>query len=90
MLLFNGQRHWGASSSPREIWAKYAAAAGADMGKWRSCMNARTYQSAVEADRKLGLRMGVNATPTIFVGSRKIVGAVPFRDLAAAVRAQMN
>jgi protein-disulfide isomerase len=34
--------------------------------------------------------MGVNATPTIFVGTRKLVGSVPFRELAAAVRSQIG
>jgi protein-disulfide isomerase len=34
--------------------------------------------------------MGVNTTPTIFVGNRKLVGAVPYRDLAAAVRTQLK
>lgn len=89
-LMFSGQDRWDSSSSPREIWETYAAAAGADMEKWRACINSRTYQNAVESDRKLGMRMGVNATPTIFIGDRKIVGAVPFRELAAAVQTQIK
>jgi protein-disulfide isomerase len=90
LSMFSGQSRWGSSSFPHEVWAKYAASAGVDVDEWRSCLNARTHRGAVEADRKLGVRMGVDATPTIFVGNRKIVGAVPFERLAAVVRAQMN
>ena len=89
-LMFNGQRGWSSSQSPQKIWAAYAASVGADMEKWRSCTESRTHQSAIEADRALGIRMGVNATPTIFVGTRKLVGSVPFRELAAAVRSQIG
>ena len=89
-LLFNGQRQWGTSSVPQIIWENYAQATGADVGKWRSCMDSRQHQSNIEADRKLGLSLGVEATPTIFIGDQKIVGAVPFSVLANAVQAQLR
>ncbi|MDP6365398.1 MAG: thioredoxin domain-containing protein [Nitrospinota bacterium] len=89
-LVFGGQRRWSLSKAPQNIWATYAAATGTAMKKWRSCTYSRTHKKAIEADRTLGFNMGVNATPTIFVGNRKLVGAVPYRDLAAAVRTQLK
>lgn len=90
MLMLNGQRRWTLSQAPQKIWAKYARGVGADMAEWRSCMSAGTFRSAVSSDKNLGLRMGVNSTPTIFIGKKKLVGSVPFKALAMAVRAQMN
>lgn len=75
---------------PHIIWENYAQAAGVDVSKWRSCMDSRQHQNEIEADRKLGLSLGVEATPTIFIGDQKIVGAVPFSVLANAVRVQLR
>lgn len=89
-FIFNGQRRWGTASSAIDIWEKYALAAGANVDKWRSCMASQEHRSAIEADRNLGMRMGVRATPTIFIGKERIEGAGSFNALAAAVRAQMK
>ncbi len=89
-FLFSGQPEWGALSDPEKLWVKYAAAAGTDLEKWRACMSARSHSAAIESDRRLGLRLGVDATPTVFVGGRKIVGAVPYDTFAGAVRAELS
>ena len=46
-------------------------------------------RARVETDRADGQRRGVEGTPTIFVGGRKVVGAQPievFRDAINAAR----
>ena len=73
-----------------DVWEKYALAAGANVEKWRSCLASQDHRSAIEADKALGIRMGVRATPTIFIGKEKISGARSFNVLAAAVRAQIK
>jgi len=89
-LMYGGQDSWSSSPAPENLWANYAAAAGADVGKWRACMSDRPHRDAVSADRQLGLRLGVDATPTIFVGRIKIVGVGSYENLAGAVRASLR
>lgn len=64
-------------------------AAGANMEMWESCMGSRKFKEKIESDRNLGFKMGVEGTPTVFVGKQKIVGAVPYRVFAQAVRQQV-
>jgi protein-disulfide isomerase len=89
-FIFNGRRRWSTAAVAVDIWEKYALAAGANVDKWRSCMASQEYRHAIEADRNLGIRMGVRATPTIFVGKERFDGARSFNVLAAAVRAQVK
>ena len=89
-FLLNGQRRWSTATSAINVWEKYALAAGANVEKWRSCLASQDHRSAIEADKALGIRMGVRATPTIFIGKEKISGARSFNVLAAAVRAQIK
>ena len=46
--------------------------------------------SIVEKDLQEGIAKGVTGTPTFFVGSEKIGGAVPFATLDAAVARQIG
>lgn len=89
-MVFSGQPAWATSPSPDSVWTGYARGLNLDPEKWGSCVRSERHRSAIEADHELGVRMGVSATPTIFIGGRKIDGAVPFETLAEAVRAGLQ
>lgn len=60
-----------------------------DEQAFRACMRSGTARTRVETDRADGQRRGVEGTPTIFVGTRKVVGAQPievFRDAINGAR----
>jgi protein-disulfide isomerase len=62
---------------------------GLDGPAFVACLKNGTARDRVNADRADGDRRGVDGTPTIFVGSQKIVGAQPigvFRDAINAAR----
>lgn len=59
------------------VYAEYASALGLDLQKFETCVNARTYQRAVQADSDFALNLGINSTPTFFVNGLAIVGAQP-------------
>ncbi len=62
---------------------------GLDEQAFRGCMRSGATRSRVETDRADGQRRGVEGTPTMFVGDRKVVGAQPievFRDAINAAR----
>ena len=89
-MVFGGQEAWAASSSPDAIWTGYARGAGLDMEKWGGCVRAGAHQGAIRADHDLGVRMGVNATPTIFVGRQRVDGAATYERLAEMLRAELG
>jgi protein-disulfide isomerase len=55
-----------------------------DMVKLQSCIMAQD-ESAVKASMKEGDGIGVEATPTLFIGGEKIDGAVPMSQVRAAL-----
>src|SRR3990170_1764779 len=62
---------------------------GLDVDALRACQQSVRARPRIEADAAEGQRRGVEATPTIFVGDRKIVGNQPidvFRDAINAVK----
>jgi protein-disulfide isomerase len=74
-----------------------AAAIGLDVTKFRECLTSGATASDVRADLDEGRRLGVNSTPSFFVGVRqpdgtisllrRISGAVPFATLSEAIQA---
>jgi protein-disulfide isomerase len=61
---------------------------GLDVGALQACQQSGRVRARIEADVAAGQRRGVEATPTIFVGDRKIVGNQPtdvFRDAVRSV-----
>ena len=89
-MVFSGQQGWAASGAPDPIWTGYARGLGLDMEKWGGCVRSGVHRGAIEADRDLGVRMGVNATPTIFIGARRFDGAAAYEALAGALRAELQ
>jgi protein-disulfide isomerase len=62
---------------------------GLDVEALKACQRDGRVRGRIEADAAEGQRRGVEATPTLFVGDRKIVGNQPidvFRDAVNAVK----
>jgi protein-disulfide isomerase len=55
-----------------------------DVVKLQSCIKAQD-ESAVKASMKEGDAIGVEATPTLFIGGEKVDGAVPISEVRAAL-----
>ena len=89
-MVFSGQQGWAASGAPDPIWTGYARGLSLDMEKWGSCVRSGVHQKAIVADRDLGIRMGVDATPTIFIGRQRMNGAAAYEKLAEVFRAELR
>lgn len=69
--------------------AAAAREVGLDVETLKACQQSGRMRPRIEADATEGQRRGVEATPTIFVGDRKIVGNQPlevFRDAINAIK----
>jgi len=60
-------------------------ARGRDTAAFIACLDADSALEQVRADENEGRSLGVRSTPTYFVNGRKLEGARPFEDIAAAL-----
>ncbi len=66
-LLFQNQR-----ALTRPELEGYAAKVGMDVGKLKAALDAGTHRATVEADMALGKEVGVQGTPSLFVGGERV------------------
>ena len=59
---------------------KLAEQLGLDMPSFRECMDDHRTRNAVLADTRVGNRLDITSTPTLFINGRKVVGALPDID----------
>jgi protein-disulfide isomerase len=64
---------------------KYAGELGLNMGKFKAAMDAKKYDSLIDADMKEGSAVDVSGTPATFVNGRKIGGAYPYETFKKVV-----
>jgi protein-disulfide isomerase len=85
--LFQGQTDWNteATSDPVSVMQGYAKAIGLDVDKWRACVDARTHQRDIDANKAEGERRQVNQTPTFVIGSRMVAGSLTDDQIKAYV-----
>ena len=62
-----------------------AAAIGLDQGKFNQCLASGAEAARVNRDREDGKALGVNATPTFFVGRQVVSGVPDFDELSRMV-----
>lgn len=64
---------------------RFAGDIGLDLNRYRGCLQQGHSAAVVRRDGEDGRLLGVRHTPTYFIGSRRIVGALPFGHLAALI-----
>jgi protein-disulfide isomerase len=72
--------------------AAFAENLGLDMSKFNSCFKDNTYENEINSDYDLGLRYGVQGTPTVFVNGEGVTpGYVPsYDDVVQAIEAALS
>lgn len=70
-LIFEGQEQW-ARGNAEGIFIGYAKSLDLDMDKFMDDLNSADIQKKVMADKKEGLELEVNSTPTFFINGDKI------------------
>jgi protein-disulfide isomerase len=87
-----------AATLSREKYVDLAKGLGLDTGKLDQCIDAGRYKADIDRDMAEGLKLGVNGTPTFFVGrtaadaieGQRIVGAQPFPAFEAQIKALLG
>jgi protein-disulfide isomerase len=81
--LFGKLREWGGSQAPPvNNFVDYAGQLGLNRDDFEGCLKSDKYQDVVSASRKLGDMLGVDATPTLIVNTKRVRSNIGL-DMAA-------
>ena len=70
-----------------EVLEELALAAGLSQSQFETALHDRDAAARLRQYRRAAQELGVQATPTFFIGERRLDGAVPVEELRAAARA---
>lgn len=92
-LLFKNQDEW-APLSGTAVIDKFVEYAGGGLGlnpsQFQDCLQSDKYQANVDEDTGAAGEVQVNATPSFFVNGNRLIGAVPFSELQAAIEKELK
>jgi len=54
------------------------------------CLESKATESEVDASIALGKSLGINATPTLFINGRRLVGNIPWQNLQQIINLELN
>ena len=78
--LFASQGSW-----TRRDLVRHATRLGLDVGRFTRALDGEPARALLARDLAEGQKAGIDGTPTFFVNGARVVGAVPYKALAAAV-----
>ncbi|HYV97212.1 MAG TPA: thioredoxin domain-containing protein [Gemmatimonadaceae bacterium] len=88
--IYIGQSEWSTFANGRDmnapkIMKRYAKELGLDTKAFNTCLDNHEQEPQVRANLKEGERLGVNQTPTFYIGKRLVVGLQPYDAIKATV-----
>jgi len=84
-IIFRGQPQWATGTDPVAELAKPLRIAGMGEAEIKACLANDAMMSAVLNDYRSGEALGVNATPTLFIGGELYRGSRSVEDLDRAI-----
>lgn len=74
----------------QEVYGQIADELKLNKNRFDSCIASQDTMPIIQKDREEGLALGIIATPTLYVGSQKIVGAVTAEELVQIVQTELQ
>lgn len=71
-LLYQNQNDWSTAGAPMDFFAQYAKDLGLNVDQFKQAVEQKKFSNIIEADIKDGEAIGVNSTPTFYVGGEKM------------------
>jgi protein-disulfide isomerase len=72
-----------------DVYTRYAKELNLDLARFEASRQSGKGRARIQQDQEIAGRVGVNGTPTMFVNGERVVGAVPFETLKAAIDRQL-
>ena len=83
--LFATQHKWETESDPSATFASLAKSVGVNPAAYKACLVSPGIAALVAGDQERARGGGVNATPSFWIGSRLVEGAVPTAEMKADI-----
>jgi protein-disulfide isomerase len=83
--IFRTQDQWAELADPKPMLDSLATSVGVATAPYRACIDSKATRPMILADQARATTAGVRATPTFFLGSDQIEGAVPLPEFRAAL-----
>lgn len=87
--LFETQEDWSKLSDPTEYFANLGSQFGLNKDKIKEAVSKGLYDSKINDDTKEANRLGVNATPTFYLNSKKL-NMQNFSDIETAISEELK
>ena len=84
-LLFANQQ----SLTPNDL-KRHAGTVKLDLDRFAACLEGGMYRAAIAADLEEGTRQGIEATPTVFINGRPVIGAQPFEAYDTVIEQELS
>jgi protein-disulfide isomerase len=68
-LLYREQSAWSEAAAARPLFEAYAGTLGLDLNRFERDLDSEEVTARVTADEKLGAKLGISKTPTVFVNN---------------------
>lgn len=65
--IYEGQADWAESKDAGALFRSYAQQNGVDLRRYDECMTSGKYAGRIQASYDVGMKLGVNSTPTLLV-----------------------
>ncbi len=73
-----------------EIYSQIANELKLDVKRFSACFEAQDTMAIIQKDTDEGLALGLVATPTLFIGSQKIVGLITAEELIGVIQTELQ
>ena len=88
--IFATQETWAVLPDPVAHFRTLAGEVGVDSAAWDACLADNVMIPMIDGDYQRGMTGGVNQTPTFFIGSQVVGGAIPARELRPLLDAAVS
>lgn len=89
-LLFESQKNWESLKDTIETFTSYAKELDMDEAAFSACLNEERYKDTVQRNLDKAYKLGLNSTPTIFIGDEKFTGVMSVDQLREKVNSLLN
>lgn len=83
--LFAYQGEWSGQPNVNDFFVQYATDLGLDGNAFRTCLDGRTYQTAVTADFNEARQLGLMGTPSFFINGYFFSGTLPLDTFSQVI-----
>jgi protein-disulfide isomerase len=89
-LIFERQRGWLSRGGQRERFETWAEEIGLDTDEFRQCWDRNPSKDRLDRNAEAARDHGVRATPTFYIGARRIEGALAYDEFRAILEAEFE